>query len=1361
MHDGTRYYDVLIIVTRDDGSDNRDADETARENKDTIVQKLDLLGARNIAAAESLSFVTASIPVAKVPGISLYDEVYAMGDGETPVTLEIDTTKETVHATPNEIRTAAGTSLDGRGVAVAVIDSGVNHNTAFNNRITDRVECSSGMCSPATAASVVGFNNGAVSSAFPSHGTQIAQVIAASGLPAHNGIAPGVNLLDASIGRHSLDSQNKHVFVKTHARDVVHALDWSFNNGADIANMSFGFGICRASHANTISLITNEAVDKGMVAVSAAGNRGILYENGIARGAAFQSITHPGCGHNEITVGVIKSNADGTPAIASYSGRGPAPGTVLLKPELVAPTAAIQVLSSVAATDTFIRGGSSFAASEVSAVTALMLQLKPEMTPVELKTALFLGANWTGPIPCTSAQYEQVNSNDNCSHARQPADRNIANNEASSLQILNNVGFGILDAAESLRYVNNAPSHIISDRLVSNTDTKQYWFTVQDTSKPVKVILSWLVHPHGSIDGQLSRTHIPVPIANLDFTVTSPDNTIIRATSDHQTNEFAVFNPTRTGTYTITVSGSNIDSINKPVQDFALASTNPIMLTPPSPPPPDNQPPPPDNQPPPPDNQPPPPDNQPPPPDNQPPPPPPPPPNNQPPPIPTTISEDFRTFSNWTQSGDSNWTIRPPSTTVPGSQSGNTVAYASNCDRTCTITLSPVDLSSRQSGHLTFDRFVGSGLDYGEYLKVQLYDGRTWDTIFDWQASARDDDNTWHTESYDLSSEYLIDDLQVRITARSSTSGEITMIDNMSIQNTASVANVVVFSDDFEGGTLNKWIRTNEPDWRADRFDERQLPPGHPSSNKVAEADNCDSLCTITMSQSINISNLQNPTLEFWRYVDESLDRYNDGDGEYLKVEVTTNGNTWRQLDIWTDENGDNDDTWHAESYDLSAYKSDVFNVRFTASMSSFNEEVGIDDVLIKATSGTSTLSPVLVDSDSDGLLDSADDCPQEAGLAQLKGCPDTTPPVITVPDDIVSKIRAGIVKYIEFRVTAVDNVDGIVEPSCNHDTGFFPLGVTQVTCTARDAANNSSIERFTITINPRSGPTNPDADGDGYPDSIDNCPNEASATNRGCPEAPQPDCSSDGPSGQIGGLCSIFETPPTIEFYGGDTYNLVTSNEDGKIYWNLGTITIGATNTTGFDGFVTAGHTVLLKPGDTFVEHRINNTSNDKVIHREPILVYYGGSVDAAFMPITEPNVVVGSKVQAMNGTVIDVTQGTLAEVPHWSILTIYGHQSNGDGRLWYKNATVTQGNTVFKNMGIALYPGIEGDSGGAIVHHIDGSSKIVGVHQGGACVFESLSEGQPLLTLEDNSVFCSKDQFYYKTFSAWENVKAVLSLR
>ncbi len=678
VHDGTRYYDVLIIVAR---SDDKNAEETARENKDIILQKLDLLGARNIAAAESLSFVTASIPVADVPGLSLYDEVYAMGDGETPVTLEIDTTRGTVHATPNEIRTAAaGTNLDGSGVVVAIIDRGINHNIAFNNRIIDRVECDD-TCEPATAASVIGVNStNDLSPDFASHGTHIAQVLAASGLPHHNGIAPGVKLLDASITRHTVDQDNNRAFISANRNDVVHALDWSLKKGADIATTSFGFGICNENSANTTNLITNEAVDKGMIVVSSAGNRGIIY--GAPNQPVYQSITHPGCGHNEITVGGINDRGE-TIERASFASRGPAPGTVLLKPEIVAPAIRLQTLDNVADADTFSpRSGTSLANPQVSATAALLLQAEPDLTPVEIKAALLLGADWQGPIPCTSAQYEKNNPNDNCSYARQPSNTAERNN-SGSLQILNNVGFGILNTAESLRYAqSSSSSHIISDKLVSNTDTKQYRFTVQDTSKPVKVILSWLVHPHGSIAGQLTRTHIAVPITNLDFTITSPDNTTIRATSDHQTNEFAVFTPTSTGTYTVTVSGSNIDDIDEPVQDFALASTNPLTLTS------------------------------------------------------TTISEDFGDLDNWTQSGDSNWTIRTPSTIVPDSQSGNTVAYASDCDRTCTITLSPVDLSSRQSGHLTFDRFVGSGLDAGEYLKVELYDGRTWNTIFDWQASA-------------------------------------------------------------------------------------------------------------------------------------------------------------------------------------------------------------------------------------------------------------------------------------------------------------------------------------------------------------------------------------------------------------------------------------------------------------------------------------------------------------------------------------------------------------------------------------------------------------------------------------------------
>ena len=86
----------------DHGPQNHDdslSDETAKENKDAIVKRLELLGAHDIIAAESLSFVTASIPVTDVPGFSLHEEIYAVGDGELPVISDVDTARHTIHAT--------------------------------------------------------------------------------------------------------------------------------------------------------------------------------------------------------------------------------------------------------------------------------------------------------------------------------------------------------------------------------------------------------------------------------------------------------------------------------------------------------------------------------------------------------------------------------------------------------------------------------------------------------------------------------------------------------------------------------------------------------------------------------------------------------------------------------------------------------------------------------------------------------------------------------------------------------------------------------------------------------------------------------------------------------------------------------------------------------------------------------------------------------------------------------------------------------------------------------------------------------------------------------------------------------------
>ena len=186
VYDGERYYNVLIVVGRDDG-DGRGSDETAKENKDAVVKRLQLLGARDITAAESLSFVTASVPVADVPGFSLHDEVYAIGDGELPVTLEVDKARTTINATSGDLRTAVGRTPDGAGVLyvankdddnIVKIASGTTSVFATGNRMDDprglttgRVY--SGSSSSESAAQPAGAENDGPEIAVLSSGTAV------------------------------------------------------------------------------------------------------------------------------------------------------------------------------------------------------------------------------------------------------------------------------------------------------------------------------------------------------------------------------------------------------------------------------------------------------------------------------------------------------------------------------------------------------------------------------------------------------------------------------------------------------------------------------------------------------------------------------------------------------------------------------------------------------------------------------------------------------------------------------------------------------------------------------------------------------------------------------------------------------------------------------------------------------------------------------------------------------------------------------------------------------------------------------------------------------------------------------------
>jgi len=159
------------------------------------------------------------------------------------------------------------------------------------------------------------------------------------------------------------------------------------------------------------------------------------------------------------------------------------------------------------------------------------------------------------------------------------------------------------------------------------------------------------------------------------------------------------------------------------------------------------------------------------------------------PPQPQTVFfDDFQggnPFLQWTESNEFDW--RSKSATekaVPGSNGSNQVAHADQCSSSlgCILTKTiAVDLSSYQSAALSFWRYVDNDLDSGEFLKLEAFDGASWNTLLFWTHGQGDDD-TWHYETVNLPANYLHSAFSVRFTAKQNSNKEDAEIDDVLIQ---------------------------------------------------------------------------------------------------------------------------------------------------------------------------------------------------------------------------------------------------------------------------------------------------------------------------------------------------------------------------------------------------------------------------------------------------------------------------------------------------------------------------------------------------------------------------------------------------
>ncbi|MFO0985467.1 MAG: S8 family serine peptidase [Planctomycetota bacterium] len=206
---------------------------------------------------------------------------------------------------------AAG-AVDGTGIVIAVVDSGVAHHVQLDGRILQELDLRSGV-SPDVRD-------------LHGHGTHVAGILAGSGVLTASGerrmrgIAPGARIISLKVlGDDGLGKTSDVIaaveWVAAHARDV---------NGAQlihVLNLSAGHPIFESYLTDPLVLACQHAVDAGVVVVTSAGNYGT--SQGIT---LYGGITSPANAPWVIAVGA--SDGHGTAAraddtVATFSSAGP------------------------------------------------------------------------------------------------------------------------------------------------------------------------------------------------------------------------------------------------------------------------------------------------------------------------------------------------------------------------------------------------------------------------------------------------------------------------------------------------------------------------------------------------------------------------------------------------------------------------------------------------------------------------------------------------------------------------------------------------------------------------------------------------------------------------------------------------------------------------------------------------------------------------------------------------------------------------------------------------------------------------------------------------------------------------------
>lgn len=289
-----------------------------------------------------------------------------------------------------EIKALWAEGINGKGVKVAVLDSGIDKNhpdlkDAFKGGINfvdqsnpeeysrprddndpsetspDERPIESPEMYPATGAPFETY-----------HGTHIAGIIAGNNRKGVKGVAPNIDLYAYRV---------LGAYTSGDTSTIIKGIEEAVVQKMDIINLSLSDDSDLESHS--LSIAINNAVLAGVVAVSTAGNAGSV------RG----SVRAPGTSRLGISVGnsTLSDEVDGS------SSRGPSRPNFDIKPDIVAPgTEILSTMPRYRAEDPIsvyedaykLETGTSQSAPYIAGVAALIKQAHPDWTPFDIKVAI-------------------------------------------------------------------------------------------------------------------------------------------------------------------------------------------------------------------------------------------------------------------------------------------------------------------------------------------------------------------------------------------------------------------------------------------------------------------------------------------------------------------------------------------------------------------------------------------------------------------------------------------------------------------------------------------------------------------------------------------------------------------------------------------------------------------------------------------------------------------------------------------------------------------------------------------------------------------------------------------------------------